>query len=160
MTVHASKGAEADYVVIPGRTSGKWSFPSATPDDPVLRLAMPAREEFPRAEERRLFYVALTRARRGVLLVTIDKKDSPFLLELVRDSGVERRNVIGEELASVVCPRCSRAFMVRRSSKRGAFLGCGRFPRCKGTAALPAGTRSGVALTGGGLNVRVNGRSG
>ena len=65
-TVHGSKGLEADYIVIPGLSTGTYGFPSAIADDPVLDLAMPAPEAFPRAEERRLFYVALTRARRAV----------------------------------------------------------------------------------------------
>lgn len=136
MTMHASKGGEADYIVIVGLVSGKWGFPSTIPNDPVLRLAMPAAETFPKAEERRLLYVALTRARRSALLVTIDKRESRFVMELVRDRGVLRTNVIGEELQSLVCPRCGRGFMVERGSKRGQFLGCRRYPRCKSTLAL------------------------
>ncbi|TFB46957.1 UvrD-helicase domain-containing protein [Cryobacterium tagatosivorans] len=136
-TIHASKGAEADYIVIPGMVSGQWGFPSTIPNDPVLRMAMPAAEGFKRAEERRLFYVALTRARRGVLLVTIKNRESPFLMELIRDHGITLTNAIGEALDSIVCPKCSRGFMVERTSKRGAFLGCRRYPRCKGTLALP-----------------------
>ncbi|TFD70521.1 3'-5' exonuclease [Cryobacterium fucosi] len=132
-TMHASKGAEADYIVIPCMVSGKWGFPSTIPNDPVLRMAMAAAEEFKRAEERRLFYVAMTRARRGVLLVTVKNRESPFLMELVRDHGIVRTNAIGEVLPSIVCPRCGRAFMVEHTSKRGAFLGCRRYPRCKGT---------------------------
>jgi DNA helicase-4 len=139
-TIHASKGAEADYIVIPGMVSGTWGFPSTIPNDPVLRMAMPAAEDFKRAEERRLFYVALTRARRGVLLVTIRNRESPFLMELIRDHGIVLTNAIGEALDSIVCPKCARAFMVERTSKRGAFLGCRRYPRCKGT--LPLGGRA------------------
>ena len=135
-TIHASKGGEADYVVIAGLVSGKWGFPSTIPNDPVLRLAMPQAEEFPKAEERRLFYVALTRARRSALLVTIDKRESRFVMELIRDQGVLRTNAIGEELKSIVCPRCGRGFMVERTGKRGPFLGCARYPRCKTTLAL------------------------
>jgi len=136
MTIHASKGGEADYIVIPGLVSGKWGFPSIIPNDPVLRLAMPAAEEFPKAEERRLFYVALTRARRSVLLVTIDKRESRFVMELIRDHGVVRTNAIGEVLPSIVCPRCGRGFMIERTSKRGPFLGCRRYPRCKTALSL------------------------
>ncbi|AMB59190.1 hypothetical protein AWU67_10300 [Microterricola viridarii] len=137
MTIHASKGAEADYIVIPGMVSGKWGFPSTIPTDPVLRLAMPDAETFARAEERRLFYVALTRARRKVLLMTVEQRESRFLMELIADRGLIRTNAIGEPLESTVCPNCERAFMVRRVSKRGAFLGCQRYPRCKGTAPVP-----------------------
>lgn len=136
MTMHSSKGAEADYVVIPGMVRGKWGFPSTIPNDPVLRLAMPAAEDFPRAEERRLFYVAMTRAKRGVLLVTIANRESPFVMELFRDHGIVRANAIGEVLDSVVCPECGRALMVDRRSKGGPFLGCPRYPRCKGTVPL------------------------
>jgi DNA helicase-4 len=139
MTMHSSKGAEADYIVIPGLTRGKLGFPSTIPTDPVLRMAMPAPEEFPRAEERRLLYVAMTRARRGVLLVTVEKRESPFLMELIRDHGIVRTNAIGEVLESIVCPKCGRAFLVERSSKHGAFLGCQRFPRCKTTMPLLSG---------------------
>jgi DNA helicase-4 len=136
MTIHASKGAEADYIVIPGMVSGKWGFPSTIPNDPVLRMAMPAAEDFKRAEERRLFYVAMTRARRGVLLFTVKNRESSFLMELIRDHGIVRTNAIGEALDSIVCPRCGRAFMVERAGKRGAFLSCRRYPRCKSTLAL------------------------
>lgn len=133
MTIHGSKGAEADYIVIPGMVSGKWGFPSTIPNDPVLRMAMPAAEDFTRAEERRLFYVAMTRARRGVLLFTVKNRESPFLMELIRDHGIVRTNAIGEALESTVCPKCGRGFMVARTGKRGAFMGCRRYPRCKGT---------------------------
>lgn len=46
-------------------------LPSKVEDDPLLALAMPAPERYPHAEERRLFYVALTRTRRSVLLLTL-----------------------------------------------------------------------------------------
>ena len=84
-TVHGSKGLEADYVVIPGTTTGIYGFPSTIADDPVLDLAMPAPESFPRAEERRLFYMALTRARRAVLLISHPRRTSPFVIELLKD---------------------------------------------------------------------------
>jgi DNA helicase-4 len=43
-------------------TKGILGFPSQIVDDPVLQLAMPQPDVFPMAEERRLFYVAITRA--------------------------------------------------------------------------------------------------
>jgi DNA helicase-4 len=63
MTAHASKGLEADYVVINHLKSGKYGFPSETASDPVLALVQAESEQFEFAEERRLFYVALTRAK-------------------------------------------------------------------------------------------------
>jgi DNA helicase-4 len=137
MTVHSSKGAEADYVVIPDLISGSWGFPSTIQDDPALRLAMPDPEGFPYAEERRLFYVALTRARRQALLLTITGRESRFLLELIRDNGLVRTNAIGEPLETVICPGCGRGIMTHRTGKRGDFLGCSRFPWCKTKSPLP-----------------------
>jgi DNA helicase-4 len=138
MTVHASKGTEADYVVIPDLISGSWGFPSTIQNDPVLRLAMPEPEAFPYAEERRLFYVGLTRARRQSLLLTVTGRESRFVLELVRDSGLVRTNAIYEPLETIICPDCGRGIMTPRSGKRGAFLGCSRFPWCKSTAPVTA----------------------
>ena len=135
-TIHGSKGLEADYVVMPRMVKGSYGFPSKTQDDPVLALAMPAREPFRFAEERRLFYVALTRARRAVALFTIENRVSPFLVELVQDHGitVERLSGVAEEV--VTCAVCKRGTMVLRNGKFGAFHGCSEYPNCKNTAKI------------------------
>jgi DNA helicase-4 len=128
-TVHGSKGLEADYIVVPGMTTGTYGFPSNIADDPVLDLAMPAPESFAHAEERRLFYVALTRARRGVTLITSPLRMSPFVVELLDDPHV---SVTGDSDAPVeVCSVCGQGTMVERNSKFGPFLGCSTFPVCK-----------------------------
>ena len=66
MTVHGAKGLEADYVVVLGLRAGKYGFPAEIADDPLIDLVLPAAETLPHAEERRLFHVAMTRARRAV----------------------------------------------------------------------------------------------
>lgn len=131
-TIHGSKGLEADYIFLPRMVSGYYSFPSTIADDPVLLLALPAGDEFPFAEERRLFYVALTRARRGVTLMTIQHQHSPFLVELVKTRGLEITDVDGEVVASNPCPNpnCSGS-LIPRTSRYGPFLRCSNFPRCK-----------------------------
>ena len=127
--MHGSKGLEADYIVIPGMTTGTYGFPSNIADDPVLDLAMPAPESFAHAEERRLFYVALTRARREVTLITPPRRMSPFVVELLDDPHV---TVTGDSDAPVeVCSRCGQGTMVERSSKFGPFLACSTFPACR-----------------------------
>jgi DNA helicase-4 len=68
-TVHGSNGLEADFVVVPGLTTETYGFPSSI-TGPLLSLAMPEPDSFPHAEERRLLYVAVTRARREVTPIT------------------------------------------------------------------------------------------
>lgn len=127
-TVHGSKGLEADYVVVPGLATGIYGFPSTIADDPVLKLAMPAPEEFEHAEERRLFYVALTRARRGVALITPPQRISPFVIELLQDPNVVVGGATMEQIE--VCAKCNTGVMVERRGKFGPFLSCSRFPAC------------------------------
>ncbi|MBT8163197.1 MULTISPECIES: UvrD-helicase domain-containing protein [Arthrobacter] len=136
-TVHASKGKEADYVVVLGLE--RRGFPSTIEDDPLLQLAMAEPDPYPYAEERRLFYVALTRARRSVLLVTRAGTESAFLLELVRDGVVRIRSVRGDDITPVVCPKCRKRTMKERAGRYGRFLGCAGYPICTGTMKSAAG---------------------
>lgn len=84
MTVHTSKGKEADYVVVFDMNKG--GFPSEKSTNPLLELLLPKSEPYKHAEERRLFYVALTRARHHVYLITDASKPSPFVVEVI-DNG-------------------------------------------------------------------------
>lgn len=136
-TVHASKGLEADHVIVPGLTSDTLGFPNGVNDDPVLQLAMPEGEDYPNAEERRLFYVALTRAKCTVTLVTQQGKESVFISELLGQYGVkvyDRLGAASEDIES--CPGCGRGLLVKRKSEYGEFLGCSQFPRCSYTQDL------------------------
>jgi len=83
LTVHRSKGLEADYVILDGLTADKFGFPSEIEDDPLLGLVLARQDNYPHAEERRLFYVALTRARHQVHLIVDRNQPSPFALELL-----------------------------------------------------------------------------
>ena len=69
MTVHGSKGLQADYLVVLGLCTGRYGLPSEITDDPLLDLVLSAPENHPNAEERHLFHVALTRARRHVFVL-------------------------------------------------------------------------------------------
>jgi len=81
---HASKGKEADYVIIMGLTTGVHGFPSLKTTPPVLDALLPEAEDFNFAEERRLFYVALTRAKHKVYLLADMKDASPFVHEVAQ----------------------------------------------------------------------------
>lgn len=85
-TVHAAKGLEADYVFILHLDTGPYGFPSSKTSDCVVESLLPAQESFPHADERRLFYVALTRARRHVWLLVPERGASDFVTEVRRNS--------------------------------------------------------------------------
>ena len=79
-TVHASKGLEADIVVIDN--VDEYIFPSEVITDEILRELLPTSENFEFAEERRLFYVALTRTKEKVYILGQEKKLSCFFREI------------------------------------------------------------------------------
>lgn len=82
LTAHKSKGLQADYVFIINNKNTKTGFPSKIHDPPILHLLLKGQEEFPYAEERRLFYVALTRAKKKAFAVTVRGLESEFIREL------------------------------------------------------------------------------
>ena len=89
LTVHQSKGLEADYVIILNNRDAKLGFPAHAKDPPLkAELARIVGElkldQVSINEERRLFYVALTRAKKQVILLTVDGKESSFIKELRR----------------------------------------------------------------------------
>ena len=131
ITVHASKGLEADHVILPRITSETMGFPSRVEDDPVLQLAMPSGDDVEFSEERRLFYVALTRAKQTVTLVTVERQESSFISELVREFGLKVFDADGVETADTICPKCGVGFLTLRSGRYGSFYGCTNYKRCK-----------------------------
>ncbi|WP_315314493.1 DNA helicase IV [Pantoea vagans] len=87
MTIHASKGQQADYVILLGLQQGKEGFPTEVCESIIEQGLLPQPEAFPDAEERRLAYVALTRARQQVFLMFDKAAPSPFV-DHFRELGV------------------------------------------------------------------------
>ncbi|WP_039056310.1 DNA helicase IV [Enterobacter sp. Bisph1] len=83
MTVHASKGQQADYVIIVGLKEGLDGFPAPARESVMEQALLPQEEAFPDAEERRLLYVALTRARHRVWLL-FDKQEPSRFVETLK----------------------------------------------------------------------------
>ncbi|HCH51220.1 MAG TPA: DNA helicase IV [Proteus sp.] len=82
MTFHASKGQQADYVIILGLQEGKDGFPAPARESIIEVALLPKVEDYPNAEERRLMYVALTRAKKQVWLLFNKQQPSCFVVEL------------------------------------------------------------------------------
>ncbi len=133
-TVHAAKGPEADVVVVLDVSVGRYGFPSGVTDDPLLSLVLADADPFTHAEERRLFYVALTRAKRSVHLMVPKSGPSPFAREIAEAGPAVRQH--GEPThATERCPECGGAMVLRKG--KSAFLGCTSFPLCRGTRRAP-----------------------
>lgn len=121
-TIHSAKGLEADYVMILNMVEGDFGFPSQIADDPLLMLAMPIAESYPMAEERRVFYVALTRARRQVRIYTKASSPSRFLVEMAKAKLLEIHMDRGGKL--LPCPKCQGGILSERTGRYGPFEGC------------------------------------
>lgn len=142
-SIHASKGLEADHVVILGADSGRLGLPSEIVDDPLLDLVLPEPEPYGHAEERRVFYVALTRARRSVTIVAREDQPSDFVNELLEDGeyGVEEMTETGKvKCHRYRCPRCEGHMVLDGKSR----YSCEHWANCG--ASLPACPACGTGL--------------
>ena len=131
LSVHRSKGLEADYVIVLDVISDFLGFPNEMVDDPILNLVLSKPEVFPNSEERRLFYVALTRAKEKIFLITETGKVSPFINEVIQ-SPFEVEIFGREPKTNIPCPDCKTGVMnLKRQS--GSFWGCSNYPYCEHT---------------------------
>lgn len=114
MTVHQSKGLESDYVILLNCNGGTMGFPSEIADSPILNYVLSEPDSFEFSEERRVFYVALTRAKRCTYVLYDPKKPSAFISEFVAGVGrkTERANEIPEDQRCPLC-HCGRRIKIK-----------------------------------------------
>lgn len=125
-SIHAAKGLEADYVVVMDMVQDFRGFPSTIEDDPVMRLVMPGKDLHQHGEERRLFYVALTRARRETHLISPVSAPSLFTLEMLKDGlGV---HVGLDNSKNRECPSCKSGRILVSNNAGGSY--CSNIPLC------------------------------
>ena len=117
LTAHKSKGLQADYVIIINNKKTRMGFPSKVQDAPVLQLLLDDCDTYPYSEERRLFYVALTRAKKKVILLTQRGNESIFVHELKDKYGNEMKREAFE------CPLCG-GHLIKKKGPYGEFWGC------------------------------------
>ncbi|MDE6721298.1 MAG: UvrD-helicase domain-containing protein [Bacteroidaceae bacterium] len=96
LSIHSAKGIEADHVILINCNQGAYGFPSLIEDDPILDFVLSRSEQYPFAEERRLFYVAMTRAKKRMYILYDQQRPSPFICEFL----------LKLEIGSRLCPKC------------------------------------------------------
>ena len=124
MTVHGSKGLEADHVIILRAVCDTMGFPSEIVDDPLLDLVLPKPENFEHAEERRLFYVALTRARKSVTILADREKPSTFVREIVEHPQYEAIELGEPGIAEHRCHSCGGRMLAKSAKGGRLYFAC------------------------------------
>lgn len=136
MSFHRAKGLEADYTILLDVSEGDYGVPSRIEDDELLTLVIPRPEKFDFAEERRLFYVALTRASRGTFLLCNERDPSRYIRELREIAGEDVQYETADGRPIRLCPKCHSGQLVKRTGPEGSsFIGCSTFPTCRHTEA-------------------------
>jgi DNA helicase-4 len=134
---HASKGKEADYVIVIGLKKGVYGFPSEKVIPALVDALLAKKEAFAHAEERRLFYVALTRAKDRVYIIADMTDTSSFVNELVDDHSIEchefKSTISQTRAPEINCVQCETGTLKKQTSSYGTFYACGHFPRCDHT---------------------------
>lgn len=112
MTAHASKGLGYDNVIVINGKNETYGFPSKIENNPVLNFVVKRDDFIEAAEERRLFYVAMTRTKNRVYFIASESNPSEFLLEIKNDyKNVILKGKWNEETSEAltykkICPMC------------------------------------------------------
>lgn len=137
LTVHKSKGLESENVIVINLRNELLGFPNKISDDPILSLVTTDLDDLDFAEERRLFYVALTRTKNSTYLISPDINKSVFVEELIKKQNINYDFVTHEQSIkdNPSCPRCQTGSLILRegSSDSSKFLGCSNYPSCDNT---------------------------
>jgi len=120
ITAHKSKGLQADFVIVINNKKSRMGFPSKIQDASILNLLLDDCDNYPYAEERRLFYVALTRAKKKSIVLTLSGNESEFVLEL------KARYVNELKKEAFECPICS-GYLIKKRGPYGEFFGCSNY---------------------------------
>lgn len=106
-TIHAAKGLESKVVFIIGLTEGNGGFPDIWLEDRIFQVIKKANHDLLMEEERRLFYVAITRAKDKLFLITEKGNESSFLKEIPDIFTVKTSVQIKSVVEKVItCPKC------------------------------------------------------
>ena len=112
LTVHKSKGLEADYVIILQCNKDTYGFPSMVSDDPVLNYVLTKSDQYPYGEERRLFYVAITRAKIKTYVLYDKRFPSVFVDEFLHPEKVTEESYAKHPNANKKWTRSADKFLL------------------------------------------------
>lgn len=82
LTIHSAKGLESKYVIILNLSNKTYGLPNKLENHPVLKYAQSDIDSYPYAEERRVFFVALTRCKIKTYIMVPKNNPSVFIKEL------------------------------------------------------------------------------
>ena len=117
LTVHKSKGLESDYVILLQCNKDTYGFPSLISDDPVLSYVLTESDKFPYGEERRLFYVAITRAKMKTLVLYDKRFPSVFVDEFLHPEKVSEESYVKHPNANKRWTRSADLFLLKLHSE-------------------------------------------
>ena len=126
-TYHRSKGLEADYVILISLKQGKPSFPDERENETILEAVLPTLDDFPNSEERRLFYVGLTRAKHKVYIIGDAKSPSKFIPELLNpkyEINIKSDVFYKSQRERFKCPTCQEGYFQLETGQYGEFYAC------------------------------------
>ena len=133
-TVHSSKGLEEDYVIILNANDSRLGFPNKMEDDKLLDMVLSSNSNYEYAEERRLWYVALTRTRNYTYIIASADNPSIFVEEIKNQCLILNPNTVCKQ-NEILCPKCKSGRLVLRNngSDNNNFYGCSNYPYCQYT---------------------------
>lgn len=134
MTIHKSKGLGADAVIVLDLNGGRMGFPGYIESDPLMNMVIAGEKEFLHSEERRVFYVAMTRAKKKLILCTSKYNSSEFIDELITGNYPEIDCSKLLDIQSFYCPSCNGGEIELKYPNRinGYAWRCSLHPYCKG----------------------------
>ncbi|WP_229381196.1 UvrD-helicase domain-containing protein [Shewanella psychropiezotolerans] len=126
-SAHGSKGKQADFVIVLDVNDDKYGFPSKIASDPILEALLPKLDTYAYTEERRLFYVALSRAKKTVFVQAELGKESVFVKELLKFEADVRcylSDLAPVYIESLSCPECKEGKLIPIEGRYGLYYTC------------------------------------
>ncbi len=159
LSVHKSKGCQAGHVIILDMCQGEKGFPSTQGNDPIIDNILAPEDDYPFAEERRLFYVALSRAKQRVYCLSPVDKKSEFIQELIDPSNNYAvtyracKDEVNEQQQAKIshCPRCISGTVESKHGRYGVYYQCSNAPICKEKFKLCPNCNKGAIIRSGDL---------